>query len=410
MPTRSPPKHPPSRNWARDTEAQSLALHPAVLEQAIENSRTLADDATRMELAREIVLARGPELTLAYRSVVMVQPGYRKTRGEDGREQLTREPCVVFVVRRKWAPSRTAQGDRQCLPQWLITFADHAGQRLPFAVPTDVQEMAGFRGARAHGPGSVWVEPPGVSWEHGAAACAVRLDSDQGSQLCLLSAQHVLTPATEVSGLKVQGGLPARPLDASRQQLHAPVVATSLSVGGLLRGDQNPYRPSLDVQLARVDDPGAAQAIVGARQLDPGEPWVGTPRRLSELAAIRWFHLLVPDNNGPAVRGPLKAQLDSRLALPFGLDYRLRRGGQFEWVKVYHDELLKFQVMQKPYPEAGDSGCAVVVMHSDGSVTLAGLYIGGGGDAAYAIPAWHLFNLNRWWSYPPGARIEPVSI
>jgi hypothetical protein len=96
--------------------------------------------------------------------------------------------------------------------------------------------------------------------------------------------------------------------------------------------------------------------------------------------------------------------------LPFGLDYRLRRGGQFEWVKVYHDELLKFQVMQKPYPEAGDSGCAVVVMHSDGSVTLAGLYIGGGGDAAYAIPAWHLFNLNRWWSYPPGARIEPVSI
>jgi len=410
MPTRSPPKHPPSRNWARDTEEQSLALHPAVLEQAIENSHTLADDATRMELAREIVLARGPELTLAYRSVVMVQPGYRKKRGQEGREQLTREPCVVFVVRRKWGPSRTAQGDRQCLPKWLITFAEREGQRLPFAVPTDVQEMAGFRGARAHGPGSIWMEPPGVSWEHGAAACAVRLHSDQESQLCLLSAQHVLTPAAEVSGLQVQGGLPARPLGASQQRLHAPVVATSLPVGGLLRGDQNPYRPSLDVQLARVDDPGAAQTIVGARRLDPGEPWVATPRRLSELAAIRWFHLLVPDNNGPAVRGPLEAQLDSRLALPFGLDYRLRRGGPFEWVKVYHDELLKFQVMQEPYPKAGDSGCAVVVMHADDSVTLVGLYIGGGGHAAYAIPAWHLFDLNRWWQYPAGARIEPVSI
>ena len=52
----------------------------------------------------------------------------------------------------------------------------------------------------------------------------------------------------------------------------------------------------------------------------------------------------------------------------------------------------------------------MVTLHADGSVTLAGLYIGGGGHAAYAIPAWHLFDLNRWWQYPAGARIEPVSI
>lgn len=403
-------KGPPQRNWAGEAEAQSLVLHPAVLGQAIENSRALADDAARMELAREIALARGPELTLAYRSVVMVQPGYRKTRGHDGREQLTREPCVVFVVRRKWARSRTAEGDLQCVPKWLITFAEHAGQRLPFAVPTDVQEMAGFSGARAHGPGSVWVQPSEGSWEHGAAACAVRLDSDEGSQVCLLSAQHVFTPSAQVDGLEVQGGLHAWPLDAEGQQLGSPMVATSLPVGGVLRGDENPYRPSLDVQLARIENEDAARSIVGARRLDPAEPWVRTPRRLAELAAIRWFHLLVPDNNGPAARGPLQAQLDTCMALPYALDYPLRRGGQFVWVKVYHDELLKLRVEQQPYPEAGDSGCAVVVKNSDGSVTLAGLYIGGGGSAAYAIPAWHLFNTDRWWQYPQSARIEPVSI
>jgi hypothetical protein len=49
-------------------------------------------------------------------------------------------------------------------------------------------------------------------------------------------------------------------------------------------------------------------------------------------------------------------------------------------------------------------------MQGDGSVTLAGLYIGGDADAAYAIPAWQLFDLRRWWNFPAGTRIGPVSL
>lgn len=41
---------------------------------------------------------------------------------------------------------------------------------------------------------------------------------------------------------------------------------------------------------------------------------------------------------------------------------------------------------------------------------LAGLYIGGDGQNAYAIPAWQLFDLGRWATFPAGARLEPVSI
>jgi len=387
-----------------------MDLHPGLLEQAQANSRTLTDAAFLMGLAREIALARGPELTLAYRSVVMVQPGFRKSREADVEHSLQREPCVIFVVRRKWLGGQHAAGDAQCLPRWLVTFAEHDGQRLPFALATDVQEASGFSGAQAHGAAAMWLQPPGLEWERGAACCAVQFDSDEGSQLCLLSAEHVLSPCVDVEGLAATEHLPARPLDVQGARLQAPQVASSLAVAGVLRGDENPSRPSFDVQLARIDNLAAARATLGAQRLNAGEPWVRTPERMWQLGAKRWFHLMVPDNNGTQVRGPLQARLEAPLALPFALDYRLRRGNAIARVLVYHDELLKLQLSAPPFAMSGDSGCALVVLQSDGTVTLAGLYIGGSGDAAYAIPAWQLFDLRRWWNFPPGTRMTPVSI
>lgn len=402
----------PASDWAARVESAALELHPALLKEAIANSRSARKDpAFLMGLAREIALSRGPELTRAYDSVVMVQPGFKK-RLRDGREQLTRTPCVVFVVRAKWSAQAASATNGQHLPAWLVVFADSGGRRLPFALPTDVQEQSGFNRDAAQGAASVWLQPPGLSAETGAVACAVVLQGSGDDTPRLLSAQHVFTPCADVAAMGLQDGVQARPLGTGGTKLQQPVLATTLAFGGLLRDDEDPHRASLDVQLARVDNLAAARAVVGVKKLDAAEPWVKSAQRLWELAAVRWFYLVVPGDNGTdANRKAMEMQLDAPLALPHSLSYRVRRGSTVQRVDIYHDELLKFKVRAAPFPLAGDSGSAVVVRRPGQAVTFVGLYIGGNEDAAYAIPAWRLFDLGLWWDFPPGSTaVQPVSL
>lgn len=399
--------------WARRVERHALHLHPALLKEAQHNSRTMADASLLLALAREIALTRGPELTLGYRNVVMVQPGFKKSgSGKDDEPTLTREPCVVFVVRRKWDRSRDQDpADPQRLPSWLVSFGEVDGRRLPFAVRTDVQPASDFSTAQAHSAGSLWLQPPGSNWEHGTVACAVLLQSDAGTQRCLLSAMHVFSPAVETTQQQCQGGNYARPMDPAGARLAQPVVANSLDVGGVLRGDEDATNPSFDVQLAQITDLTTAQAVLGALRLSASEPWIASLDRLLQLPVDTGFQLLVPDNNGePLNRGPLAALLDAPLALPFPLRYRLRRNGQPVWVSVYHDELLKLTITGAHEATAGDSGCAVVLPGPDGGVTLAGMYIGGDGRQGYAIPSWRLFDMRCWATYPAGSQVHPVSL
>jgi hypothetical protein len=401
------------RHWSRRTEQTSLALHPSLLREARANSRAARDPALLIGLAREIALARGPELTLAYRNVVMVTAGFKKKRKGE-RDVLSRQPCVVFVVRRKWSPESTASDPLQHLPPWLITFAEKDGQRLPYALPTDVQHESGFSGAKAHSA-STWVQPPGVAAEHGTVACAVQLQTSQGTRPCVLSAQHVLTPKVDVQAMNVTGNLPMFPLDAQGRPLPAPQLATTLPFGGVLRGEQDPLKPSFDVQLAQFapDQLNNVRALVGAPRLFANEPWVATPDRLWQLGATRFMHLIVPANNPNATafqRAPLQAVLDAPLTHPQALQYVVLRGSQPATVLIYHDELLKLQVQGISKPISGDSGCAVVIQQPGNTVTLVGLYIGGNGDAAYVIPAWQLFDKRRWFQLPAGAQISPASI
>lgn len=412
MATAPPPtRHATRRDWSQRAERHALSLQPDLLAQARANSRAAADPAFLMGLAHEIALTRHPELTRAYKTLVMVTAGFKK-RSRAGIEVLTRSPCVVLVVRRKWTPEATDTAHAQHLPRWLVTFADRDGQRQPFALPTDVQLETGFSNARAHAR-SVWLAQPGFEWEHGAVALAVSLQSAQGQVACLLSAQHVFTPRPEVNSNGVQAGLAARPIDAAGQPASAPVLVTSLPYGGALRGDQDPLRPSLDLQLARIDDPAAAGSAVGARQWWPDEPWVRTPARLLALAATRWFHLLVPENNpqAPPGRPPLRSQLDALLTQPHAIQYAMRQGGNRVQRWVYHDGLIKLQVKEPPFATGGDSGSAVVILQPNDKFTLVGLYIGGDGNVAYAIPAWQLFDLDGYWSFfPAGARLTPMPL
>lgn len=402
-----------ARQWSRRTEQTSLGLHPLLLHEAQANSQGARSPTLLMGLAREIALARGPELTLAYRNVVMVTAGFKKKRRGD-QERLTRQPCVVFVVRRKWTPEASANDPLQQLPRWLVTFAERDGRRLPYALPTDVQHESGFCGAKAHAA-SAWLQPHGVAAEHGTAACAVQLHSTQGTQPCLLSAQHVLTPKVDVQAMNVTGSLSMRPLDAQGKPLPTPQLATTLPFGGVLRGEQDPLKPSFDVQLAQFppDQLVNVRALVGAPRLFAGEPWVKTPERLWALGTTRFMHLVVPSNNPNAAslqRTPMKAVLDAPLTQPQALQYTVRRGNQLVRVLIYHDELLKLQVQAASVPVSGDSGCAVVIQQPGNTATLVGLYIGGTGSVAYAIPAWQLFDKNRWFQLPTGAQLAPASL
>ena len=398
------------RDWSTRTEQSSLRLSPSLLAQAQANSLALHDTSLLALLANELAQTRGPELTLAYRSVVMVSAGFKKTQ-QQGSHRLTLAPCVVFIVRRKWKPGQAASRPAQDLPRWLVAYAEQAGERLPFALPTDVQEETAFSGAQAHGHGATWTEPPNRPWEIGAIACALAIAHDTGTETCLLSAQHVFTPVADVDTGTLEGGLPVRPLDELGHSLALPTLAVTLAWGGILRGGQDPHQPSFDVQFARLVDAASARQIVGAPTLNTAEPWVPSLQRLLQLNAQHWLRLVVPQNH-PDGRGrtPMKAQLDSVLPLPFAISYAVRRGSQTTSAWVYHEGLLKLQIEGPLWPLAGDSGSAVVVAHDDGSATLVGLYIGGNQSAAYVIPAWQLFDTRLYHALPAGARLQPISL
>ncbi|MBT9492335.1 MAG: hypothetical protein IV107_08265, partial [Paucibacter sp.] len=130
--TRQRAVRPPAKaRWESRTETASLQLSKPLLTEARANTRLVARDVVFLStLAREIALSRGPELTLAYRNLVWVVPGYRRktvkprtkstaTPSDPPRTRISDEVCIVFVVRRKGS---VYADSAQHLPRWLIHF------------------------------------------------------------------------------------------------------------------------------------------------------------------------------------------------------------------------------------------------------------------------------------------------
>lgn len=361
-----------------------------------------------VELAREITLTRGAELTLAYRNLVWVVPGFRKKQRAD-KARITSEVCVIFVVRRKGS---IEAGDPQHLPRWLITFADRHGERKPYALPTDVQDAALYHGAGAHSDSAVWVKNGAWPPANGSFTCLVKLSHDGGEQTCILSAQHVLTPFADGESLQVAGGLSLLPLDGSGKQAVSPRLGISLSYGGILRGDERHDRPSFDVQLAAIDDENdiAVRQRTALRRLHDAQPWVRSITELLALDKDGWFHLITPDNHGSKPgRGAIRLTLGAMPTKPVGIPYQLAGDPIAVDKIVFHAELLCFNAVDSKVPVSGDSGSPIVAKRSDGTMTLVAMHIGGDGQGlSWAIPAWRLFDIDNWSQYPSGARIEPV--
>ena len=77
---------------------------------------------------------------------------------------------------------------------------------------------------------------------------------------------------------------------------------------------------------------------------------------------------------------------------------------------MFHAELIAFRATGLAKPLGSDSGSPIVVRHSDGTMTMAAMHIGGDDQGlSWAIPAGLLLNLSNWLQFPAGASQRPVN-
>lgn len=397
--------------WASGMERRSLASPGALVKQGRAHwQATKADRQLQARLAREICETRAADLTLAYRNLVWVVAGFRKRRS-GASHRMTNELCVVFVVRRKGSVD---PAHAQCLPRWLLTYAEHEGQRKLFAVPTDVQDVRDYSCGTAQARSGIWVDRPPWADSPGSFTCLVQLRSPSETRDCVMSAQHVFSPRADADSLQIDADLPVLPLATGGVPMSSPELARTLPYGGVLRGDERPDRPSFDVQLAAAND--AVRDRVALRRFNSSRPIARDEDDLVLLDAQkpRAFQLLTPDNHKRGARGAIGLTLR---VLPSHTDvieipYVLSRGDKAVDCKVLHEQLIVFETAAGAaapmVPLPGDSGSPIVVRYADGSMTLVAMHIGGRGAVSWAIPAWRLFNLQFWRRYPFDAELLPL--
>lgn len=386
--------------WLRAVEtASTQRSHPQELE-AADRFEALTSSALKMALVREIVATRASELTLAYRNVVMVAAGYKSRCSPSGIHELYPEPCVIFVVKRKWAPGSKGQAG-QLLPQRLLTIAGTQGDRKLYAVPTDVQPARWFYGGAARAASCVLVDDPVPAFRlPGTLTCGVRLKGAAPGMALALSAMHVLSPVPariQPAGGAVftAVGTPPRPRGKSTVW------------GGHLDflGDLSAF----DAQLGKIDDIAwFTQAFKGIA-LSATFPFVSAPDVFDDLAATNRFLILAPDNHPNhlgAPREPMLAQFWMTNGGAMPLDYQVRIGASYQTIALRHNELIMFQVSEdSPVPECGDSGSAVISWWPDGSAVLVGMFIGSSVRLVHVIPAWQLFDPQNWRGRLPAGTI-----
>ena len=398
--------------WSRAMEARALQVPGDQLKGAIANWHHMGDQAQQLALVRENAQTRGPELTLAYRNVVHVTSGYRKRRSRSGAERLVAEPCVVFVVRKKWAQGERAADDLQRLPAHLMAWASIDGQRVLCALPTDVQPEADLFGVRPRGASMGWTDEPDFP-ETGTLACVLEV-SEGGQRLRFaLSALHVFSPQPHIDPPAASNGRAFLPLSASGAPLHAPPIVSTVEFGGALR-DSSSGLPSFDVQLARIESPARVRAALADMPLSRQQPFITDEAMFERLASQHFFDLVVPENHPDRPQTPrprMVCEFSRWLNRAQTIPYNARRGTTRVVCNALHTQLVEMKIRGPNQPLPGDSGCALVVYLGDGTCTLAGLFIASHDKLpfAYAIPAWHLFDPSAYFDLPDGASLRPVN-
>ena len=388
--------------WSQHVEGLALGHPERTVEQAIRNFAKIQDSGRRLELAREIAETRQPELTLAYRNVVMVGAGYKSRTLRNGVRRLSREPCVIFVVRRKLVRQSFTREKSQLLPKHLLAYATINGERVLCAIPTDVQPETWFNGAKPRAPEILNVSelPSGFS-DIGSATCAAIVGPN--NRRFLISALHVFSPTPDVdldslaSGASIFLGGSSAPF------------ATSTPFGGKLRLDG---QPSFDMQWSEISDWSVAQRFLAGISLSSNSPYAKNATELEELGRSA-FEIRVPANNpnrssANRPRPTMFARFRMLMPTSFALTYTVRTGGRVRNEMLNFWQLIQLQILTGGAVVGGDSGSAIVSRRSDGTYTLIGTLIASRDDFVYAIPAWQIFNPLFYEKLPTGNDFPPV--
>lgn len=371
----------------------------------------ITDPAYRLQLADEAAETRGPELTLAFRNVVMVAAGYRSVRAVDAdgssRSEATQEPCIVFVVRNKWKSRSTSESGDQCIPRRLLAYAQVGGRRTLVALPTDVQEQENFSCARAVGPRALHVDDQNNP-EFGMPTCAVAVGAEGFQERYILGARHVLSPRPDLDADVIASGVDVAALDGATLGTEASPFGTTSSFGGELRSDGE---PSFDVQFVHCINWPRARKLLKTLKLAP-TAYINSPAALFELPGL--LEILVPENHpdwvqAGLVRPVMQARLRTIMPSSYGFDHDVISAGQLTTVHLVFWRLLCLELvdLDSDTVRHGDSGSAVVARGADGRCTLVGMLMASNDAFVYAIPAWQLFDSSYYWNLPVA---HPVAI
>lgn len=381
-------------DWSRHVESATITMPDPEMALAIARFDALGNLVPQMLLAQEIARTRQSELTLAYDNVVTVASGFKVCRSEDGKNTLTRRPCVVFIVRHKWAANRSAQ---QHVPSHLLTYGSVNGSRELLAVPTDVQCEQAYDKAMPQGPNGVTVDN-GAETGAGALTCMVEFaDGNGNQQRMLMSALHVLTISFDSDAPSLPAGASVALRNVSPSGPNTPPLALTSGIGGrFVLGGSN----SFDVQLA---DPSpqqstAAQSALGDLRFDEHQPSATSFGHLLQLVSADFpIEIVVPSNHdrfAGGLRPHVAAAFSTLIGHGLAIEYKFKAAGQFNLWQVQHQELLRLQILGSDQTLEGDSGSAVVCWLDNEKCCLLGMHIAGDATQgfSYAIPAWQLFD------------------
>jgi hypothetical protein len=383
---------PAARQLGRSAASKTLeaissaALPDQVLARARDRFSALTG-AQRYSLAKEVAEESRSDYVRLIANLVDLVPGLRRRRSEDGTEHIGYEPCLVFLVRKKWKTSKSA--DRQSIPTELLRYIGPDNDRKLCAIPTDVQAERRLLEVLAQARNGVLANDASRDYyEYGAIACAVR---DDAGRLYAVSAMHVLSPARIVAGRGLHGRAVESSVDGPVGSLPGSTILRSTLFGGRLVASPS---ISLDVQLANVvDEQGLRDALKGIR-LSSIKPFVESDVELVGLIEDgRRLLILVPENHPNYVSRPrpfpraTHSTGEIRALIPFVF----LKSGPGHTVQY----ALELQIEAGTgTTEPGDSGCPVVVPLDDGDLALVGMHIGGNPDArtSIVVPIWRILD------------------
>lgn len=318
------------------------------------------DMGTQFRTALAVARRRGPTWVRQFDNVVSVGAGFRLRGPQD---ELVREVCLCFGVRRKWADTRQRA---QTIPAQVAAMVQQGGARVRVLIPTDVAAFS--RGAPQAGrslTGGVTTRRDGQPHDLAAACCLVE-DAGLPGQAYLLTCYHAFVP-------DLRRPMPAG-MDAT-DDTGAPI--------GLLAEAASASGPrAVDAALVSVDAPGFdAVSAWGLRITqranafdiedlpNRGPLWV-LGRRVAPASSA-----------GPAQSRsePVRAQFRQYIVVRTRFDYASTAGRSFVFAEV-----IEYQAATRP----GDSGAALV----DSQGLLYGMHFYGFGGMGYAFTAPRLFD------------------